>query len=345
MNRIQILIWTLVLASLATLLTPPQAWAASAPVSAPIGATNYPESRPGSGLFVHDPSTLVKCRNEYWLFSTGPGVAARRSKDLVNWEAGPRVFAQAPGWTTNAAPGFKGYFWAPDIIQLSNRFLLYYSVSKWGENSSAIGLATNPTLDPADPNFLWTDQGLVIQSEKKDDFNAIDPAVFLDFDGTLWLSFGSFWSGIKLVQLNAATGKRLAPDSPLHSLAYHPAIEAPCIYRRDQYYYLIVNWGLCCRGTNSTYNIRVGRSLAITGPYLDKNGVPMHRDAGSLLLETSNQFIGPGHAGVLTQGGTNWLSFHYYDGHRRGAATLALRRLEWDTNDWPVVSWTDSHVP
>jgi arabinan endo-1,5-alpha-L-arabinosidase len=148
-----------------------------------------------------------------------------------------------------------------------------------------------------------------------------------------------------LVQFNPATGKRLAPDSPLHSLAYHPSIEAPCLYRRDQYYYLFVNWGLCCRGTNSTYNIRVGRSLAITGPYLDKNGVPMHRDAGSLLLETTHPFIGPGQAGVLTQGGTNWLSFHYYDGHRRGAATLALRRLERDTTDWPVVFWTASQVP
>lgn len=287
------------------------------------------------GVSVHDPSTIVKCKDEYWLFATGWGIASRRSKDLLKWEIGPRVFATPPDWTSKAIPGNKGYFWAPDIIHLKNQFLLYYSVSRWGVNTSAIGLATNPTLDPAEPNYCWTDRGIVIQSGKSDNFNAIDPGVTLDEDGNLWLAFGSFWSGIKLIQLDLSTGKRISPDSPIYPLAYHSSIEAPCIHYYGGCYYLFVNWGLCCRGVKSTYNIRVGRSTSITGPYIDKDGVNMLNDGGSVFLETKDQFIGPGHASVFSEGEKSLLSCHYYDGSRRGAATLAVRRLKWNDDGWP----------
>jgi arabinan endo-1,5-alpha-L-arabinosidase len=86
----------------------------------------------------------------------------------------------------------------------------------------------------------------------------------------LWLVFGSFWSGIKLIQLDPKTGKRLKEDTTIHSLAFHKDIEAAAIYQHDGYFYLFVNWGACCRGVNSTYEIRAGRSREITGPYLDK---------------------------------------------------------------------------
>lgn len=304
-----------------------------------------PEARPEAdarlkrfrdrGMWVHDPSTIVKCKDDYWLFSTGRGVASRRSKDLVKWQAGPRVFVSPPAWTSEAVPGNRGYFWAPDVIHLADRYLLYYSVSRWGAKTSAIGLAGNRTLDPANPSFHWTDHGIVIQSGERDDFNAIDPAVTQDLDGNLWLAFGSFWSGIKLIQLDPATGKRITPDSPIYSLAYHETIEAPCIYHHEDYYYLFVNWGLCCRGVNSTYNIRVGRSADITGPYFDKDGINMLADGGSLFLQTQGQFIGPGHAGIFSQGDKHWLSYHYYDGSRRGRATLAVRPLQWNADGWP----------
>jgi arabinan endo-1,5-alpha-L-arabinosidase len=287
------------------------------------------------GMLVHDPSTIVKCKNEYWLFSTGRGIASRRSNDLVQWRIGPRVFSVPPAWTAKAVPANRGHYWAPDVIHLKNRYLLYYSVSTWGKNTSAIGLATNTTLDPADPDFRWTDRGIVIQSGERDDFNAIDPAVMRDRQGKLWLAFGSFWTGIKLTQLDPGTGKRIAPDSPVHSLAYHKSIEAPLIRFHEGYYYLFVNWGLCARGVHSTYNIRVGRSAEVTGPYLDKDGTNMLNDGGSLLLGTRGRFIGPGHAGIFSEGGQDWLSYHFYDGSRRGTATLAIRRLYWDADGWP----------
>ena len=286
---------------------------------------------------VHDPSTIVKCKDGYWVFGTGPGLTSRHSRDLINWTNGPRVITTFPAWITNAVPGNRGSYWAPDVVYLTNRYLLYYSVSIFGKNTSAIALATNPTLDPADTNYLWTDCGPVIQSRAKDKFNCIDPAVIHDTDETLWLVFGSYWSGIKLIQLDPATGKRLAPDSPMYSLAHYGSIEASYIYQHGGHYYLFVNWGQCCRGVNSTYNIRIGRSDKITGPYLDKNGVDLLHEGGSLFLDTAGPFIGPGHAGIFTAGGTNWFSCHFYDGTRRGAPELAIMPLRW-SDGWPEVN-------
>ena len=293
------------------------------------------------GVRLHDPSTIVKCKDEYWLFSTGRGISSHRSKDLVNWRPGPAVFDVRPPWTLEAVPehrgGEQGHYWAPDVIHIGGKYLLYYSVSTFGRNTSAIGLVTNRTLDPADPEFRWVDQGIVIRSTARDKFNAIDPALTLDAGGKLWMSFGSFWSGIKLVELDPATGKRVAEDSPVHPLAHYESIEAPFIYRHGGHYYLFLNWGVCCRGVRSTYNIRVGRSENVTGPYLDKTGTDLLKGGGTLLLQTHGPMIGPGHPGIIAEGGKHWLSFHYYDPTRRGTGVLAIRRLTWDTNGWPVV--------
>jgi len=302
---------------------------------------------------VHDPSTIVKCKDLYWIFITGGGTPSFYSEDLVTWHNGPRTFNEAPSWQAEAVPANRGTgYWAPDVIYHNGKYLLYFSVSTFGRNTSAIGLATNPTLDPNDPAYEWTHQGLVVSSQgdgsgagdeglTRSQFNTIDPAVFADQDGRLWLTFGSFWSGIKLIELDPETGLRLAPDSPMYSLADYPRIEAPFIYFHDGYYYLFLNWGRCCAGVNSTYNIRVGRCKEVTGPYLDKDGVDMFDEdgegGGTLLLETDGAFIGPGHPGIYKDGETYWLGMHFYDGLRRGRSRYALRPLEWGEDGWPVV--------
>jgi arabinan endo-1,5-alpha-L-arabinosidase len=286
----------------------------------------------------HDPSAIVKCKDEYWIFYTGRGVPSYHSTDLVKWEPGPDVFTNAPAWVAQAVPANHWmYYWAPDVIHLGDHYLLYYSVSSFGKNQSAIGVATNPTLDPADPQFHWMDQGIVVQSTNTDNFNTIDPAVSQDADGNLWLAFGSFWGGIKLIQLDPNTGKRMATNSPLYSLAFNDAIEASYIYRHDGFYYLFVNWGRCCRGTNSTYEVRVGRSQKITGPYLDQDGTDLMAGGGSLFLATDGSFIGPGQVGIFSENGINWLSCHFYDGTRHGLPTLAILPLRWDAHGWPEV--------
>jgi arabinan endo-1,5-alpha-L-arabinosidase len=187
---------------------------------------------------------------------------------------------------------------------------------------------------------------------------AIDPSVFRGPDGTLFMAFGSHWTGIWIVELDPLTG-HLAPeanrawsrDNPaFHQVAKGPpteefpdggAIEAAFVYRYGDYYYLFVNWGICCNGVNSTYNIRVGRSLSPTGPYLDQDGVDMIDREGSLVLESEGRYIGPGHAGILPyrqDGQIKYIfTFHFYDGEHDGKATLGMRELIWQ-DGWPVVT-------
>ena len=290
---------------------------------------------PRRGLHVHDPSTIMRDGDEFWLFSTGRGVVSRRSTNLVNWSAGPPVFAQLPASVTNFLPAHRGWLWAPDLIRLNNRWLLYYSISEFGKNTSAIAVATNPTLDPEAPNFAWRDEGTVVTSSATNNFNAIDPALFLDNDGRLWMAFGSFWSGIKMIELDPDTGKRIAPDSPQYSLAWIKSIEAAALIKRNGHYFLFVNWGTCCRGTNSTYEIRVGRASKVTGPYRDRDDRDLRDGGGTLFMVTEGPRIGPGHASVLREGANEYVSFHFYDGTRGGTPTLGIRRLEWDADGWP----------
>ncbi len=293
------------------------------------------------GIVTRDPSSILKCKDDYWVFYTGRGVPSYHSKDLVKWERGPAVFQAAPSWVATNVPANRNMvYWAPDILKVGDRYLLYYSVSSFGKMTSAIGLATNPTLDPDDPAFHWTDQGVVVRTQEGqagEAFNAIDPAVFQDRDGSLWMAFGSYWTGIKLIQLDPKTGLRSTTDLKMTSLAYNESIEAAYLCRQDDYYYLFVNWGSCCQGPRSTYNIRIGRSKTITGPYLDQAGIDMMKKGGSVFLATTNgPLIGPGHAGTLSVEGKTWLTSHFEgDMQMNGRATLAIMPLRWNANGWP----------
>ena len=301
------------------------------------------EESASRGVTTRDPSSIVKCKDQYWVFYTGRGVPSYHSKDLVKWERGPAVFKAAPEWIAKIVPQNRNLlYWAPDIIQLGDRYLLYYAVSSFGKMTSAIGLATNPTLDPEDPAYHWTDEGFVVRTQDGDGYNAIDPSVLHDRDGSLWLAFGSYWSGIKLIQLDPQSGKRLA-DSKLFSLAYNDSIEASYLCRHDDYYYLFVNWGSCCRGPKSTYNIRIGRSKSVTGPYFDKAGLDMLQRGGSLFLATTNgPLIGPGHAGTLHAQGKDWFTSDFEGDLRMGGkATLAIMPLRWNPDGWPEATVND----
>ena len=291
------------------------------------------------GIGVHDPSTIVKCNDEYWIFTTGPNTPSFHSHDLLNWVRGPQANATPPAWVSQAVPLNRGNdFSAPDVIKVGDWYLLFFSASSFGKNTSAIGVASNPTLDPMDPAYQWTDGGIVVQSHENDDFNTIDPAAFLDRDGKLWLTFGSFWSGIKLIELEPATGRRIALDSPMYSLAHWNAIEAPYIYQHDGHYYLFVSLGMCCRGVNSTYHTRVGRANKVTGPFLDRDGKDLLLGGGTVVVDTEKPYIGPGHAGIIEKDGKFWFSCHFYDGTTpRGVSRLSIRPLTWSADGWPVV--------
>ena len=293
-------------------------------------------------LTAHDPGSIIKCKDKYYIFYTGQGIFSKSSTDKIFWNGGPGVFANSPNWTTNAAPGFTGWIWAPDVFYLNGRYCLYYAISTSGSQVSGIGLVTNPTLDPSDASYLWTDQGPVITSTNGSPYNTIDPSVTLDANGNPWMSFGSYWNGIYIVQLDPLTGLRISANSPVTRLAYNGSIEASCVFRHGGYYYLMADWGSCCSGVNSTYNIRMGRSTSITGPYLDRNGTDMVANGGSIFLQGTGKFTGPGHFAILSEGGQQWFSYHYYDAgaystiyNAYGVADFDLEPLSWTTDNWP----------
>ncbi|KAG8526080.1 uncharacterized protein KY384_000072 [Bacidia gigantensis] len=291
---------------------------------------------------IHDPA-ITREGNVYYTFSTGPGIRVTTSSDKLTWKRQGQVFAKPPDWTQATIPGSNAAFWAPDISYWRGKWHLYYAVSTFGSNHSAIGLATNTTLNPAKANYQWKDEGAVIVSKRGDGWNAIDPNLIVDAKKRVWLTFGSFWGGIKMVELNPKTGIPDKPDAPPISLAARPepgaghgAIEAPFLIRHAKYYYLFVSFDFCCRGAKSTYNVRVGRSAAITGPYKDKTGKAMRDGGGTLVVAGNGRWRGTGHNAVLQEKNADWLVYHAYDAEDGGVSKLRIERMAWDADGWPL---------
>jgi arabinan endo-1,5-alpha-L-arabinosidase len=307
----------------------------------------------------HDPS-MIHAGSTWYVFTTGraPGggqLGIRCSPDLTHWKACGQVFDTIPQWIKDRSPGTRD-LWAPDISYEHGQYRLYYAYSLFGKNTSGIALATSPTLDPAGPGYKWTDQGLVLESLADDDFNAIDPNYFEDpATHRAWLAFGSFWTGIKLRALDPATGKTFAADPTTYSLATRKrpaqtepdppnlpgnwqAIEAPFLIDHAGYYYLFVSFDLCCRGVKSTYRTMVGRAKKITGPYLDRDGVPMLQGGGTPVVSANAAWLGPGGESVVHNADPNQdlLVFHAYD-HISGKSSLQISPILWK-DGWPLAA-------
>lgn len=300
----------------------------------------------------HDP-VVAKQGDTYYLFCTGPGITRFKSKDLKTWIQQDPVFSESPAWAKDVAPGFNGHIWAPDITYHNGDYYLYYSVSAFGKNTSAIGLVTNATLNPEDDNYKWEDQGLVIQSApNRDLWNAIDPNLIFDEEGTPWLSFGSFWSGLKIVKLNDDL-KTLAQPQEWHPIARRnrsavipdanagdAALEGPFIFKKGDYYYQFLSWDYCCRGEESTYKLVVGRSKSVTGPYVDKEGKELNQGGGSLVIEGNKNWYGVGHNSVFTFNGKDYTFMHGYDASDKGLPKLIIKEVSW-VEGWPSVAPMD----
>jgi arabinan endo-1,5-alpha-L-arabinosidase len=307
----------------------------------------------GDYPITHDPS-IAHAGDTYYVFATTSNAAEgqlpiRCSHDLHAWKRCGHVFPEIPSWIHAVSPSTKE-LWAPDISYFGGEYHLYYAYSSFGVNSSGIALATNKTLDPDSPQYHWKDEGLVLKSTPADDYNAIDPNIVLDAKGQPWLSFGSFWGGIRMRRIDAATGKPSSADPTLYSLAARArpsdpppqkpglppdwqAIEAPFIVHHGDFYYLFVSFDLCCRGTHSTYRTMVGRSSKVTGPYVDASGKPMMQGGGTQLLWANQRWIGPGGESVLMQPEGDFIVFHAYDAST-GKPALQISTLEWK-DGWP----------
>jgi arabinan endo-1,5-alpha-L-arabinosidase len=302
-----------------------------------VAAAVYPDPVAVSGnVTVHDPAMVRGQDGVYYLFSTHNGIEIRTSTDRVAFTRAGSVLPNGATWATAYTGNVKD-LWAPDVSFHNGTYYLYYAVSTFGSNHSAIGLATSTTARAGS----WTDRGLVYSSVTSNDYNAIDPSLTVDPAGRWWLSLGSWWTGIKMIQIDPSTGKQLSSNLTRYSLASRTStslgIEAPFIVQHGGSYFLLVSWDLCCRGVNSTYRVMVGRSTSITGPYTDRAGVPMASGGGTELVATHGRFIGPGGQSTLTDGGSDLLVYHYYDGNDRGTPKLGLNRLDWDAAGWPVI--------
>ncbi|WP_445738376.1 arabinan endo-1,5-alpha-L-arabinosidase [Mariniflexile sp.] len=300
----------------------------------------------------HDP-VVAKQGDTYYLFCTGPGITSFTSKDLKTWKKAEPIFKESPKWALDVSPGFNGHIWAPDITLHNGTYYLYYSVSAFGKNTSAIGLVTNSTLNPEDENYKWEDQGIVIQSiPNRDLWNAIDPNLIFDENGAPWLAFGSFWSGLKMAKMNADL-KSPAQPQEWHAIARrdrdrgiedsdagNAALEGPFVFKKGDYYYLFLSWDYCCRGEKSTYKLMVGRSKSVIGPYIDKDGKELNKGGGSLVIEGNKNWYGVGHNSVFTFDGKDYTFMHGYDASDNGKPKLIVKEVTW-VDGWPTVKPMD----
>jgi len=271
--------------------------------------------------FIHDPSTIMECDGKYYTFGTGGG-------GLISED----------GWTWNGGGVRPGGGAAPDAVKIGDRYLVVYGATGGGlggGHNGRILTMWNTTLDPQSPDFKYSEAILVTQSDGIEDNDAIDPGLLLDpNDGRLWCSYGTYFGFIRLIELDPATGKRVEGNKAI-DIAID--CEATDLEYRDGWYYLLGTHGTCCDGANSTYNIVVGRSRNVTGPYLDNMGRDMLKGGGKMVLAAGGRLIGPGHFGRLVlDEGVEKMSCHYEaDLDQSGRSVLGIHPLLWK-DGWPV---------
>jgi arabinan endo-1,5-alpha-L-arabinosidase len=317
--------------------------AAPALAVAPVPAPHQPVLE--GDVYIHDPS-LIEVNGTWIAFQTGQegglhrgAIRLKISSDGISWQNAGAIGRGTPGWIEQALTVRPRNIWAPAISEFGGRHYLYYSASLFGTNLSVIGLMTNDDLDPRSPGEGWIDQGMLLQTGPKDNFNAIDPFRADTEDGRAWLAFGSFWSGIKLRELDPNSGKLLESNPEQYDLADRggAGIEAPSILRHGDHYYLFVSLDQCCRGAASTYRIAVGRAEEVTGPYHAKDGTPMLEGGFTEVLSSQGRYVGPGGQEAYHTPDGDILAFHYYDKEDLEKAKLQVSPLRWDADGWPYL--------
>jgi arabinan endo-1,5-alpha-L-arabinosidase len=291
---------------------------------------------------VHDP-VMIKEGDNYYVFGTGQGIAVKTSKDKLNWENIKSVFPDSlslPRWHRDDISNQRGHLWAPDIHYRDGLFHLYYSVSEWMNFNSSIGYATNETLDPNSPGYKWIDKGKVIDFRNGGEgVNCIDPNVFVDDDGSVWLFYGSYKSGLRLVELDRKTGK-LKNETPEITVITNSLGEGVFVIKVDDYYYIFASRGRCCAGIESTYQVVMGRSKNLKGPYLNKLGASWVDNNYSLFMEGTYEEPGRGHNGFFTENDTTYIVYHAYTRSENGASLLNIKPVYMDEEGWPTLEIT-----
>jgi len=328
-------------------------------------------SRPnfGNGVSVHDPSIFKDDNGRYYTFGSHFAVAS--STDLMNWRQDVRdnqpelLFGSNPTWRTILAAAFThvgtgsdgnppGSAWAPDVIKLGGRYYMYYSLSTWGSNRSYIGrVEANSVLGPYSNSVevLRTPAAGVSGTSP----NAIDPALFFDKEGRLWMSYGSFFDGIFIIEMEAS-GTRIGLPKPSTGRGiYGTRIwngnngpEGPYIFYNPDtdYYYLMVTHG----SLSTDYNMRVARSRNPNGPYVDIRNFNVgsinaagNKLAGNYRFEGAPRgYAALGHNSVLVENGKYYVIYHTR--YQSGASGVSgnhnqfVNQLFFNSDGWPVIA-------
>lgn len=307
-----------------------------------------PSLLPVSGAIEHSSCpAIIRYGDKYYMYIMAPGISIKMSTDLINWTYVQTAFPTSGSglpysWMNEEIPG--GGIWAPSVYKIGDLYYLYYCISTSGSQNSAIGVAVNTTLDHTSPDFKWEDKGMVLRSKTGDSFNAIDPNVIIDDDGQAWLVFGSWWTGIKMRRLDNTTGKLDTNDTKVYNLARYTAdssknsIEAPCMIKHGDYYYLFAAFD---RMDNGTYNSRVGRSKSVTGPFLDKSGKDMMKGGGTQVSQGKDGIDIPAHASIFKDtDGQYYFVSEYFQEYGKTSSQHLISTIVWDEEGWPATALT-----
>ncbi|MDA1361884.1 family 43 glycosylhydrolase [Glycomyces luteolus] len=318
----------------------------------PVGGTQQPEpndcssgpAQPPSlsgSLGAHDPALWAGCTGQPWFvyatgdirFSDGNIPILRSTNGGQTWQNAGYMWNAKPAWTKQQIPGVEN-LWAPEIHYdaAQGLYYLYYSVSTFGSQRSAIGLATSTSLDPSAPGYGWTDKGVVFQSYNGNAYNAIDANIIVDASGRHWMVFGSWQQGIHTIELDWPSGKPKAGATPIRLATKSGGIEGPSMTYHNGYYYLFTSIGTCCAGANSTYKITVGRSTSPTGPFVDAAGVDMRNGGGTVVLGAYGNNVAAGGQSIHR----GFIAYHAYGSG--GGFALDIEQIQWNAAGWPVLN-------
>ncbi|KAI1354804.1 glycoside hydrolase family 43 protein [Xylaria sp. FL0043] len=310
-------------------------------VGSVLGYAN-PKTCTGTCTNAHDPAIMRRSDGTYFRFSTNGKIAVHTAPDIT----GPWTYkgAALPSGSSIDLDGNMD-LWAPDISLVGSTYYLYYAVSEFGSQDSAIGVATSTTMDVG----TWTDHGATgVKSAAGKPYNAIDPNLVLA-GSTYYLTWGSFWADIYQAEMKASP-LTLASGVTSYQLAYDPAsshaVEGSYIFHYGSYYYLFYSHGQCCGYDTSKpaagdeYKIMVCRSSSATGGFVDKSGVACTNGGGTVVLETHDNVYGPGGQGVYNDPTYGPILYYHYVDITIGYAD-GDKRFGWNTIDfssgWPVV--------
>lgn len=279
---------------------------------------------------IADPSLIRGENGIFYLFATEsgnhPNVPIYKSKDLINW-----YFIESAFSNETRPTSFTGNLWAPDINYINKKYVLFYSMSRWGgELDCGIGVAIADQ-----PYGPFTDYAKLFDSQEIGVRNSIDP-FYMEDDGEKYLFWGSH-HGIFGIRLSD-DGLSVAKDAEKFQVA-GPGGEGTYIHKRDGYYYLFVSVGTCCSGLSSTYQVMIGRAESLVGPYYDQQGKSLMESLGTSFLHANGFVIGPGHNSefITDDNGDDWVLYHGYLKEKPELGRiLFLDKVYWD-HGWPHI--------